>query len=62
MGGINRIAQKQEKTQTGGGTGTPGREIWFRDGDQACLTPVATGEEGDDRMYRARFILEPTVI
>ena len=49
MGGINRIAQKQEKTQTGGGTGTPGREIWFRDGDQAFLTPVATGEEGDDR-------------
>ena len=49
MGGINRIAQKQEKTQTGGGTGTPGREIWFRDGDQAFLPPVATGEEGDDR-------------
>ena len=49
MGGINRIAQKQEKRQTGGGTGTPGREIWFRDVDQAFLTPVATGEEGDDR-------------
>ena len=49
MGGINRIAQKQERTQTGAGTGTPGREIWFRDGDQAFLTTVSTGEEGDDR-------------
>jgi hypothetical protein len=49
MSGIARIAQKQERTQTGGGSGTPGREVWFRDGDQAFLTPVSTGEEGDDK-------------
>jgi len=48
MSGISRIAQKQERVQMGGG-GTPGREVWFRDGDQAFLSPVSTGEDGDDK-------------
>ena len=48
--GISRIAQKQENAGSGNsGGGTPGREVWFRDGDQAFLTPVATGEEGDEK-------------
>jgi len=49
MSGISRIAQKQERVQMGGGGGTPGREVWFRDGDQAFLSPVCTGEDGDDK-------------
>ena len=49
MSGISRIQEQRETRSQGGSNGVPGREIWFRDGDQAFLTPVSTGEEGDDR-------------
>ena len=32
----------------------PAREIWFKDGDQAFVTPIASGEDGDnllDELY-----------
>ena len=54
MSGIGRIQEQRETRSQGGSNGVPGREIWFRDGDQAFLSSVATGEEGDtnlDELY-----------
>jgi len=56
MSGIGRIQEARETRSLGqgGSNGVPGREIWFRDGDQAFLSAVATGEEGDanlDELY-----------
>ena len=49
MGGINRIQEKREETrQPSQSEMAPAREIWFKDGDQAFVTPIATGEDGDN--------------
>ena len=49
MGGINRIQAKREETrQPSQSEMAPAREIWFKDGDQAFVTPIATGEDGDN--------------
>ena len=50
MSGIGRIQEARETRTQGGSNGVPGREIWFRDGDQAFLSSVATGEEGDSKL------------
>jgi hypothetical protein len=50
MSGIGRIQEARENKGQGANSGVPGREIWFRDGDQAFLTSVATGEEGDSKL------------
>ena len=50
MSGIGRIQEARETRSQGGSSGVPGREIWFRDGDQAFLSSVATGEEGDTNL------------
>jgi len=54
MSGISRIQEKRESRGQGGPSSVPGREVWFKDGDQAFLTALATGEEGDkflDEVY-----------
>jgi len=54
MSGISRIQEKRETRVQGGPSNLPGREVWFKDGDQAFLTALATGEEGDpylDEVY-----------
>jgi hypothetical protein len=54
MSGIGRIQEARETRSQGGSSGVPGREVWFRDGDQAFLSSIATGEEGDtnlDELY-----------
>ena len=50
MSGIGRIQEQRETRSQGGSNGVPGREIWFRDGDQAFLSSIATGEEGDTNL------------
>ena len=50
MSGISRIQEQRETRSQGGSNGVPGREIWFRDGDQAFLSSIATGEEGDSNL------------
>ena len=47
MSGISRIQAQRDHRSSGGENRTPGREVWFRDGDQAFLSAIATGEEGD---------------
>ncbi len=56
MSGISRIQTKRETRYQGGQEDTrmPGRELFFKDGDQAFMYPVATGDEGDvnlDEIY-----------
>ena len=55
MSGISRIQSARENRGQGGpSTNVPGREVWFKDGDQAFITALATGEEGDpflDELY-----------
>lgn len=48
MGGISRIAQMRDGTRSAQSSAPSGRELWFKDGDQAFLTSAATGEDGDD--------------
>ena len=51
MSGINRIQTKREVRYQGGDDNRiPGREIFFKDGDQAFMIPVATGDEGDNNL------------
>ena len=52
MGGINRIQERREEQRTGFSNGNQavGREIWFKDGDQAFLTALATGHEDDSKL------------
>ena len=50
MSGIGRIQEQRETRSQGGSNGVPGREIWFRDGDHAFLSSIATGEEGDTNL------------
>ena len=56
MSGISRIQTKRETRYQGGQEDTrmPGRELFFKDGDQAFMYPEATGDEGDvnlDEIY-----------
>ena len=52
MSGISRIQTKRENRYQGGQEEArmPGRELFFKDGDQAFLYPVATGEEDDGNL------------
>mgnify|MGYP003144426328 CR=1 FL=1 len=51
MGGISKIqATRVESWQNKGTESAPRREIWFKDGDQAFITPIATGDEGDNML------------
>ena len=54
MSGITRIQQGREEYRRPDVTFTPGKEIWFRDGDQVFLSSVATGSDDDkylDELY-----------
>ena len=56
MSGISMIQTKRETRYQGGQDDNriPGPEIFFKDGDQAFLSPIATGDEGDanlDEIY-----------
>ena len=54
MSGITRIQQGREESRRPDVTLTPGKEIWFRDGDQVFLSSVATGSDDDkylDELY-----------
>ena len=42
MSGINRIATKREQIRNPQSDKPTNREVWFKDGDQAFLSPVAT--------------------
>ena len=51
MGGISKIqATRVESWQNRSTDAAPRREIWFKDGDQAFITPLATGDEGDNML------------
>ena len=54
MSGINRIQQlrSQQRTPIPTRTSTPSQEIYFKDGDQAFIEPIATGHE-DDKYFDA---------
>ena len=57
MSGISRIAQKRDAFRNPVERSS-NQEVWFKDGDQAFLTPVATGEEDDtklDEIYMYTF-------
>ena len=55
MSGISRIQSKREDIRVGTSSNAPQRrEIWFKDGDQAFMTSIATGDDGDtmfDEVY-----------
>jgi len=50
MSGIARIQNTRETRRPGSVEYPQRREVWFRDGDQAFMTSVATGDEGDERL------------
>ena len=57
MSGISRIAQKREAIRNPVER-SANQEIWFKDGDQAFLSPIATGDENDtnlDEIYMYTF-------
>ena len=57
MSGISRIAQKRDAIRNPVERST-NQEVWFKDGDQAFLSPVATGNEDDtklDEIYMYTF-------
>ena len=54
MGGISAIQNRVEERSNPQQSQTNSQEIFFKDGDQAFLTPVASGEENDkllDEVY-----------
>lgn len=54
MGGISAIQNRVEERANPQASQAAGQEIFFKDGDQAFLTPVASGEENDlllDEVY-----------
>jgi hypothetical protein len=59
MSGIARIQQLRDDFRTGANsTSLPGKEVWLKDGDQAFVSSIATGEEGDaklDEFYMFTF-------
>ena len=59
MSGINRIQTKRESRYQGGQDENrmPGRELFFKDGDQAFISPIATGEEAQvDQAYSLKVV------
>jgi len=50
MAGISRIVSQREAYRNPARSEAPHKEIWFKDGDQAFITPVATGNENDERL------------
>ena len=48
MSGIGRIQAKRSESRNPQSNLPPMREVWFKDGDQAFVTPVASGEDGDN--------------
>ena len=57
MSGISRIARQRDSIRNPVES-SANREVWFKDGDQAFLSPVATGEEDDtklDEVYMYTF-------
>ena len=50
MSGINRIATKREQIRNPQSDKPTNREVWFKDGDQAFISPVATGDENDNKL------------
>ena len=54
MGGISAIQNRVEERSNPQMSQSAGQEVFFKDGDQAFLTPIATGEENDlllDEVY-----------
>ena len=54
MSGISRIQKLRQESRQPVNNGPANREVWFKDGDQAFLTPVATGKDDDtllDEIY-----------
>ena len=49
MSGIGRIQSLREESrqEAASRSAVPFREVWFRDGDQAFVTSIATGEDND---------------
>jgi hypothetical protein len=48
MSGISRIQrQREDLRRPQQQTQTPGREVWFKDGDQVFLSSIATGHDED---------------
>ena len=57
MSGISKIMQKREDSRAPADRAT-NKEVWFKDGDQVFVTPIATGEENDtnlDEIYMYTF-------
>ena len=50
MAGISRIVSQREAFRNPNKDQVAHQEIWFKDGDQAFITPVATGNEEDDKL------------
>ena len=54
MSGISRIQQLRQENKYPVNNGPANRELWFKDGDQAFLSAVATGKDDDtllDEVY-----------
>ena len=54
MAGISRIVSQREAFRNPNTDQAARQEIWFKDGDQAFVTPVATGKDDDtllDEIY-----------
>ena len=54
MSGIGRIQARRSELRNPQSNLPPRREVWFKDGDQAFVTPVATGDDEDtllDEIY-----------
>ena len=57
MSGISKIMKKTEDSRAPSDRPT-NKEVWFKDGDQVFVTPIATGEENDtklDEIYMYTF-------
>ena len=57
MSGISKIMKKREDSRAPSDRPT-NKEVWFKDGDQVFVTPIATGEENDtklDEIYMYTF-------
>ena len=50
MSGIARIQESREVPKGATPEQSLRKEVWFKDGDQAFVTSVATGEEGDNKL------------
>jgi len=67
MPGIRAINERSTRTSSERGTSSNRRELYFRDGDQAFLIPVATGEDNDPYldefwMYTFQDLTQTTMI